>query len=410
MSRRGRQTMTLMNEIAHHWWQWMGSMLWQGSLLIVVISVLDIFLRKWAWPQVRYALWLLVLIKLVLPPTWSLNTSIVSQVQPRIEQRVRFFAPRTTLSENELPNLPTQGKAQKSVVSGEPEPASQPPTEPVFLHATATGAIRPSWQTIAMSVWFAGIVTFFGLLLGRMLQLRRWHQMQKKHDIPQWFHELLVDTAQHLGLQRLPAIVFSNKAVTPAVYGVFRPVMLLPANYFDNLSEEEAAHVLLHELAHLKRGDLWLHGICLILQIVYWFNPLILWVQRQMKHVREICCDLTVANVLREKTAAYRRTLLNTAKELLTENVEPGLGLLGVFEEPFRLVTRLRWLEKKTWEYRRLMLVTAVTAGLAVTACFLPMAGVRNVDKDHLATVEEMSAETGDDVSMSGTVKSFDEN
>jgi beta-lactamase regulating signal transducer with metallopeptidase domain/ketosteroid isomerase-like protein/DNA gyrase inhibitor GyrI len=402
--------MTLMNEIAHQWWQWMGPMLWQASLLIVVISVLDMLLRKWAWPQVRYALWLLVLIKLVVPPTWSLRTSIVSQVQPGIEQRVRFIAPRTTLFENKPIDLSAQRKVQETSVSAQSETASQQPTEPVLTQTTATGTIRPSWQTIAMAVWLVGIITFFALLLGRMLQLRHWHQLQKKREIPQWFHELLVDTAQHLGLQRLPAIVFSNKAVTPAVYGMFRPVMLLPANYFDDLTEEEAAHVLLHELAHLKRGDLWLHGICLLLQIVYWFNPLILWVRRQMKHVREICCDLTVANVLREKTVSYRRTLLNTAKELLTENVEPGLGLLGVFEEPFRLVTRLRWLEKKTWEYRRLMLVTAVTAGLVVTACFLPMAGVRNTTKTQLATVDKMSAGRGNQISKSSAMESAAEN
>jgi beta-lactamase regulating signal transducer with metallopeptidase domain len=226
-----------------------------------------------------------------------------------------------------------------------------------------------------MGVWIAGMIAFSALLLTRIRKLRRWHRTQRERKtIPAWFHELLVQTADRLGLGRLPAIVFSEEAVTPAVYGLFRPVLLLPQNYTDSLSREEAEHVLLHELAHLKRGDLWLHGLALLLQIVYWFNPLLLWVGRQMKHVREICCDLTIANLLKEKTMKYRETLLNTARELLTESLEPGMGLLGVFEEPFRLVARLRWLEKKTWLRRSWMAAAALLVMVIAVPCILPMA------------------------------------
>ncbi|MDM7926366.1 MAG: M56 family metallopeptidase, partial [bacterium] len=130
---------------------------------------------------------------------------------------------------------------------------------------------------------------------------------------------------------------------------------------------------LLHELSHLKRGDLWMHGLYLVLHVVYWFNPLLIWARRQMKHVREICCDLSVAGVLREKTRGYRDTLLNTAKDLLTENVEPGLGLLGVFEEPFRLVTRLKWLEKDVWKRGKWITAASVGASVCAAAAFLPM-------------------------------------
>ena len=47
---------TLLNDIAHAWWSWMGSMLWQASLLILIVTVVDLLIGKWVWPQVRYAL------------------------------------------------------------------------------------------------------------------------------------------------------------------------------------------------------------------------------------------------------------------------------------------------------------------------------------------------------------------
>lgn len=372
-----------LNNIAQTWWTWMGSMFWQVSLLILFITMLDFVLRKWAWPQVRYALWLLILLKLLIPPTWSLKTSLVSYIRPHIEGRIVQQFPMHSRAETKKPeslkadgserhaqaNLPGE-ELRQHVIIRETSPA-------VF---TVAPTIKPTWQTLAMVIWLLGILLLCAVLVGKMMRLRHWHKQQKKQGIPLWFHELLVKTAQHFDITRLPAIVFNDKAVTPAVYGMFRPVMLLPANYFDKLSAEEAQHVLLHELAHLKRGDLWLNGLTLIMQIIYWFNPLLIWARRQMKHVREICCDLTVANVLREKTPAYRQTLLNTARELLTETVEPGVGLLGVFEEPFRLVTRLKWLEKKTWEHRRKILAAAVAISLLVAVSVLPMAGI---SEDH---------------------------
>jgi bla regulator protein BlaR1 len=370
--------MQAINNLADFWWQWMSSMFWQVSLLILFISVVDFFIRKWAWPQVRYALWLLILLKLFIPPTWSMRTSIVSNVQPRVQEHIVQRLPMTSLApiQNKVDNAVAEKPAihdDKMVATESPKDAE---TIPTAAYGIPSNEIRLTWQSFAMGFWLLGILLFSGLLIGKMARLRYWHKQQEKREIPKWFHEVLVKTARHFELTRLPAIVFNDKAITPAVYGLFRPVMLLPTKYFDNLSEEEAQHVLLHELAHLKRGDLWLHGLTLFMQIIYWFNPLLIWVRRQMKHVREICCDLTVANVLREKTPAYRQTLLNTARELLTETVEPGLGMLGVFEEPFRLVTRLKWLEKKTWEHRKKILGAAFVVSLLLAVSVLPMAGV----------------------------------
>jgi len=256
----------LANRVAESWWSWMGAMLWQASLLILIVSLIDMLVRKWAWPQVRYALWLLVLVKLLIPPTWSLPSSVITQAQPWAQERIeRVWVPAGE----------TEPAAAARSIAATPAPArdSRPITE--------TESMKPVWQLHAMAVWILGMLLFAALLMTRILKLRRWHRTQEERKtIPPWFHKLLVETAEKLKLGHLPAIVFSEEAVTPAVYGLFRPVLLLPQNYTDSLTREEAEHVLLHELAHLKRGDLWLHGLALLLQIVYWFNPLLVWVGR----------------------------------------------------------------------------------------------------------------------------------
>jgi beta-lactamase regulating signal transducer with metallopeptidase domain len=369
---------TLVNQAADSWWSWMGPMLWQVSLLIVIVSVIDLLIAKWAWPQVRYALWLLVLVKLLIPPTWSSATSVISQTGPWVEARIAHHWGIDS-STPAQPRIADEGAGpvdEEQDAAAGAVPGRSTPTTGSPASAAARGNF--SWKSYALAVWIAGMVFFALLLARRIAKLHRWHREQEERQtIPPWFHELMVGTAQRLKLDRLPAIVFSEEAVTPAVYGVFRPVLLLPANYADALSREEAEHVLLHELAHLKRGDLWINGLNLMLQIVYWFNPLLIWVGKQMRHVREICCDLSIANVLREKTSRYRKTLLDTARELLTESLEPGMGLLGVFEEPFRLVPRLRWLEKDTWRNRGWMKIAAAGVVLIAVPCLLPMAALQ---------------------------------
>ncbi|MHC4619762.1 MAG: M56 family metallopeptidase, partial [Planctomycetota bacterium] len=112
----------------------------------------------------------------------------------------------------------------------------------------------------------------------------------------------------------------------------------------------------------------------MVLQIVYWFNPVLWFVRRQLQHLRELCCDATVARILRGETVDYRETILETGRRLLAHPVEAGMGLLGLFEDSSRLGVRLKWLEKKTWKYRGLRMVTVFAVVALMTACVLPMA------------------------------------
>ncbi|MCX5644338.1 MAG: hypothetical protein NTZ17_06595 [Phycisphaerae bacterium] len=81
----------LLNHIGRLWWAWTASMFWQVGLLILVIAGIDLLTRKWAWPQLRYALWSLILVKLLLPPSWSLPSSIVPELRPRVARVLQWM-------------------------------------------------------------------------------------------------------------------------------------------------------------------------------------------------------------------------------------------------------------------------------------------------------------------------------
>mgnify|MGYP001172730636 CR=1 FL=1 len=225
-----------------------------------------------------------------------------------------------------------------------------------------------------MLTWMLGTAILTVWLVVRLLGFgREYLKDDGQYQLPERFYAQLHAAGERLKLRRLPRVILANKVSCPAVFGIFCPVLLMPAEQFRTMSNPDTEHILLHELAHIKRGDLIVPAIYMVLQIIYWFNPLLWMIRKTLQNLRELCCDAAVARLLRENTVHYRRTLLETARQLLAEPVDPGLGLLGLFENSNWLVTRLQRLEKKTWKNCPLRIATVITLVSVMTVCVLPL-------------------------------------
>ncbi len=376
------------NNVSGSWWAWMWPMFWQVGLLIVLIGLVDLLIRRRVWPQVRYALWLLVLIKLVLPPSLALPTSLTSPLGP-LAKGIIWHQPLSDQTdmvgiEQSAPAMPPVSIEPTIAVGPETVPMGMAPSNPSpAIAADSVRLIGPTliWQAYSMLAWLLGVLVLAGWLVVRFWQLRRTHQAKTATgEHPQWFNQLLAGTAKKLRLRRLPQVVLSPTAASPAVFGVLRPVLLIPAEDINHLSRTEIEHIFLHELAHIKRGDLIVHAFNMLLQIIYWPNPLLWLVRRQLQHLRELCCDASVARILRAKTADYKETILETARRMLAKPIGPGMGLLGLFENANRLGARLKWLDKKSWKHRPLRIATILAVVGLMCACVLPMAQGKNKD------------------------------
>jgi len=370
-----------LNGLAQAWWDWMGPMFWQMGVLVLLVGTIDFLLRRHLWPQLRYALWLLILVKLITPPTFSLSTGVVSQLRVVVDQRTAQSASAGPLSHR--PGLAANEHATDVEIV--PPLAVESPAVGGLSERAASSDItesrdhaKLSWKVYSMTVWLIGVGTLGGWLVVRLRRLRHMYSgKSRRADLPAWLGPLLTEAAQKLRLRRLPEIVLSRDIPSPAVFGAFRPVLVLPEAATARLSRKCTEHILLHELAHIKRGDLLVNSLYTLLQIVYWFNPLLWLLRRRLQHLRELCCDATVARILRERTAEYRETILESARRLLAKPVAPGIGLLGLFENSSRLRVRLQWLEKKTWKYRGLRIATVLALSAGMCVFVLPMAKAR---------------------------------
>ncbi len=277
------------NHIAQSWWVWMWPIFWQVGLLIVLIAGIDLVIRRWAWPQLRYALYLLILVKLVLPPSLSSPVSLTGHFSPLAKQALEQQAPTFVVAETEVErSLPAAGaitQVPESNLPIESLPAAAVDPVPMSEQPLPPPVSALSWRAYVMSVWLLGV----GLLsCGLLLRLRRLRRQARRgsggYSLPPWFWQQLTAAAEALRLRRLPAVVVSDSVASPAVFGLFRPVLLVPAANINQLSRKVTQHVLLHELAHIKRRDLLVHALNMILLIIYWPNPLLWLVRRRFQH------------------------------------------------------------------------------------------------------------------------------
>lgn len=93
------------------------------------------------------------------------------------------------------------------------------------------------------------------------------------------------------------------------------PVILIPESSFEDCNLIHLKYVLLHELVHIKRKDIFVNYVVSFLSIIYWFNPLIWYGFHKMREDREICCDsLALSSLKDEEVKNYGFAIIRLAE------------------------------------------------------------------------------------------------
>jgi len=123
-----------------------------------------------------------------------------------------------------------------------------------------------------------------------------------------------------------------------------RPTIVLPTKLFQQLDDTEAALILAHELAHLRRRDHWVRAIEMVVSIAYWWNPLAWAIRRQIHQAEDLCCDAWVRWAFPDCTKRYAEVLLKTAELLNVSGVGPRLIPASPFLNSHSLKARIEML------------------------------------------------------------------
>ena len=269
---------------------------WQGA---VAAALLAVALRRESRPAVRYRFSLAALAATMASGlvTWAaINNSSADK-----PERSPSHAPAAA----EFSAPASVGGAERTVI-----------TVGMRMANSNAQEASPSWTAWLALAWLGGA----GLMLARAgtqvagaEKLRRSCQPAADPRLT----DFLSEARRAMRLGRQVRLAVTDRLTSPAVVGVLVPTLVLPLSLLTTLTPEQIRFVLLHELAHVRRGDYLANLFQLFAEALLFFNPAVWWISHQIRREREACCD-ALAIELSGAPAEYARTLLHVAENILS--------------------------------------------------------------------------------------------
>ncbi|HNQ72859.1 MAG TPA: M56 family metallopeptidase [Verrucomicrobiota bacterium] len=352
----------------------------QAGVLVVLVLAVQWLFRKQLPPRWRCALWLLVVVRLLLPfspgsaasifnllPRWK-PIAVAPATAPGSTVQSPLVSPPVARQDGAGPIVASPSLARPAVetaVTSQNQPTSAPRMETSSLPASPSQpAAQISWMRWLFWIWLSGVAALTGYVLICSLRLA-WRCRRWRPNTDSGLRALLEECAARLEVRSRLEIIESAEVSSPALFGWFRPRLLLPENFAANFTPQELRFVFLHELAHLKRRDLPLNWLITLLQIGHWFNPLIWLGFARWRTDRELACDaLALEAAGGDQSREYGRTILHLLEHFTHRATAPGL--VGILEDKRQLRQRIRMIASFRPGKRWGGLALALIVGLAV--------------------------------------------
>lgn len=123
----------------------------------------------------------------------------------------------------------------------------------------------------------------------------------RNQPVSDYWKERLEALSHAIQLDKRIVLLESQLVKVPSVTGFFKPIILLPIGLLSQLPQDQVEAILLHELAHIRRKDYFVNLLQSFAEIVFFFNPGVLWLSSLIKEERENCCDDIAVSVTKCK-------------------------------------------------------------------------------------------------------------
>lgn len=413
------------------WANWMLISLVESLVLLGLVGLIWIVIRKRVAPQIGMWLFLLVPIKLMMPISIPVsqqvaNLSPISWVGQSIEGKAfeqsnsisnapKVLSMQFTDLENdklalgsvntndELTDIRTvtQSPPQRSAV----QPTALPPQSVSLKHHTK------SWwlPSAAFAVWL--VVTLLLLIRFAAVQFRFGRNVRslarpiEGSTLPfDW--EL---ACRQVGINGKVPLLESSQVSAPIVCGLLRPAIVIPVQFGAAVSPDQFHWAVLHELAHVKRRDLWFVLLQRVALILNWFNPSVWLANYWADQLREFACDDLASVVAQTQPIESGQAFLEILKFASESFGQPAnaLGLFGWNKSPSQTSHEVKSRLLRMIEEGRQIMVRpsrwSITGVMIVALLVLPKLYATNSEPEstpgtyenlHLSNVESAEEET----------------
>ena len=245
--------------------------LWMAASIWIIISLVELFIQKSSYRRAIKALGLI-----------GFNLAII----------IGFVM--------ELPNV-SEGNSEWMLFE-----------ETLFIE-TELGFVDQFKLLINQYSPIISVIWILGALIGVIRMSKQKHdlnQIQRYASRPTdgQINSLLRRLSEQLNIKRYVTLLESEMISSPMTAGFLKPIIYIPTGLSTGLSYDEIESILLHEMAHIKRNDYLLNWLLVITETLFFFNPILLHMVKQLRREMEYTCDDEVLNEQNE--ISYARTLI----------------------------------------------------------------------------------------------------
>lgn len=332
----------------------------QGGILIALLGVLYLACRKHVATGFWIVLWIAAGFRLVIPSAPESSFSLFNLV-PTIRP--------STIS------VPVPAQPPVGIIGSEQREISPLNSGPKAGRLMPAPKKSPSLPIVLSSIWLVGALSIPLLALTgyfRMANRIRRYLTLEDHSL----NQILRQCARETGIEKPPILVEGKGETSPALFGGLRPThLIVPRHFTSQYSPSEIKTVFLHEMAHIRRGDLLWNWITLFVESLHWFNPLVWWAGRRFTAERELLCDRFVLRKLSGKDYHnYGETLIKA----LEYGIRPSPAVVPFLSRKSELKHRLQMMTKQTNH----LAIHSIAAALAIAACAITFTSALSQERE----------------------------
>ncbi|MDA2211927.1 MULTISPECIES: M56 family metallopeptidase [Bacillus cereus group] len=351
---------TLINVYLPHFFDWLIETSLMASILVGFILCIKVLFRNKLTPRWQYMLWIVLMIRLLLP--WSPDSSYSIYSLLSYSSSVSEVIPKNMPATENIVNIESDRKVELESNSKMVTKTSEPEVKVSSEKQTTFSLYK-----LALYVWLAGVIVLAATTF--LTNRRLYSYIKKQPDITdEQVTTVFNRCKQSMKMKKAVSLRLAGKIASPTVFSFFRPKVLLSKKHMKVLNEQQLQYVFYHELAHIKRNDVAVNWIMYSLILLNWFNPILWYAYFCMREDQELACDAYALTFIdKEEQIAYGHTII-TLLEHYSYQV-PSLANLSRNKRSLkRRIIMIKKFQKKS--YRLSLLGVIVIVAIASLSLF----------------------------------------
>ncbi|KMP25977.1 beta-lactamase regulatory protein [Bacillus cereus] len=340
-----------------HFFDWLIETSIMASILVGLILCIKVLFRNKLTPRWQYMLWIILIIRLVLP--WSPDSSYSIYSVLTYKSDDAFIS-----SQNHVASFLTKERMQELKDIDNKRVLTQEDT--FTSSSTQTGQVnktqihsnkkqdddRISLYIVFICIWLTGVIL---LSVATFVMNRRLLLYIKKQPVitDKKIVQIFEKCKQSMSIQRNIPLFVSGKVSSPTVFGFIRPKLLLSSVHMKILDEQQLRYIFYHELAHIKRRDVGVNWLMHGLLILNWFNPILWYAYSCMREDQELACDaLALTCIDAEEQIAYGHTIISLLEHYSSYYQVPSIANFSKNKRALkRRILMIKKFQKKSYRW-----------------------------------------------------------